>query len=295
MKTLLILVLFFFLIPPSFVMAEFVKTGAATYQHTNLQHRVVITEKGILFMETEPMPIQLFDPASVEPEKVRHAFLAYNASTNRYNSLTLGANSYRVNGSFNLRLGKLLVKVDQNNPYISFVVDDPDYPSEQQGILGVIGLTVVVNTKGDEFLTLLQANNDFGELQPLIKDYQVQDGMLLVDGHKIPFSTAIGIASVQSEESNPCLSRDSVVLTRVDLEKIRIWHRRGGRQDLAQAEQLFKTRKNSKLADNILILRVDQDSVAGLDFIDGSIKIIKQIKTKTPDWQICLIEEVAVE
>lgn len=243
-------------------------------------------------METEAMPIQLFNPAMVGSDMARHAFLSYDSVSNRYDSLVLGPNSYRIVGSFNLRLGTLLVKVDQKNPYVSFVVDDPALPAQQQGILGLIGLTVVVNTKGSESLSLLQANNDFGELQPLIKDYQEKEGYLYVDGHKIPTDVKVGYQAINLEKTNPCLHKESVVLTKSDLEKIRIWHRRGQKRDLAQVEQLFRNRKNNKLTDNILILRVDQESVAGVDFIDGTIKIIKQLKTKDPQWQICLIEEV---
>ena len=272
--------------------AEFLQTRAGIFQHDGLRHKVVITEQGIFFAETKPIPLQMFNPSSLKNSNTIHGFLYFDQDKNRYTKFSIKDKQYRIAGGFNLRLGDLSVKVDNNNPYVSFVSEGKKKNKKVSSILGVLGLSVVVNTEGNAVVALLEANTQFHSYKDVIKDYyQKEDKLYLGD---LPVSEDfIGVNLEGQRKSNPCTSSEAVILTSKEYEKLKTL-RHDRNKGLLFLKRLMKSQSSNQLLGDLLFLRIDEQSVVALDYVQGEIKIISKLPEANAR-TVCVIENISIE
>ncbi len=271
---------------PQRASAEFLKTGPGVYQSTGKRAKIIIGQEqpGIFLLYGPEIDVQVFNPLDIKNEStISHAFIRFDPQLNRYTALIVGKREYRIIGSFTLNLDKMRVTVDNNNPYISIVVDqDGQNPAE---ILGLLGLSTIVNYSGEKAVALLEANQ-FSEYKGVVSPYQIENGSLLVKGQPIN-NNSVGLTL---DLKNPCLKTGAIVLAKEDLESL------GGAKSKDEGRQLFtnlvETSKKKNALKSLLKLQVTPESIIALDPIQGSVKVVRKTAASSPTTTICSIDEV---
>ncbi len=270
------------------VYAEFLKTGVDVYQSMGKRTKVIITNEpsGIFLLYGPEVDLQVFNPAEVKNDEVQaHAFLRFDHEVNRYTALVIGKREYRVSGSFTLKLGNLRLTVDNSNPYCSIVVDALGKEGAKPEILGLLGLSAIVNFSGQQAVALLEANQ-LSEYRGVVDPYYVRDGQIYVKDRPIG-SNALGIAF---ESRNECLSNRARIVPGEELRRISAAKsREDGKKALAAL--LEGASKKSPLR-GLLRLRVMQDSLIAFDPSSGVINVVKKTGSGAQNPIICSMDEV---
>jgi hypothetical protein len=268
--------------------AEFLKTGAEVYQSTGKRAKVIISqeEPGIFILYGDPIELQLFDPAKVEnTPTVTSAFIRYDPEGNRYVAVLVGHLEYRITGSFTLGVGEARVTVDNTNPYTTVVVDDGEGKNAE--ILGIMGLSVVVNFTGEHAVAVLEANQ-FSQYRDVLKPYKVSGSAISLEGKPLAV-TSIGVAL---EQKNPCLEVGAVWLTAEELAEVKKGKTREElKSRLAKALAVARGRAPLK---GQLKLRVAPDTLVTLDPIKGTIQHAKRVLEGSAGQQVCVLERISI-
>lgn len=289
LKNFIILLSFLILITTDSLYAEFKETSINVFQNINEEYKIVVTKNGIFVIETNKIDIKSFSLADLTKEKVKaHCFIEYNSQTNKYDKLLLGKHTFKIAGSFNLKIGKLHVNVDKLNTYSSYVVYDKNIDDNIQGILGVIGATVVVNTTGSSFVALLEANAMSGLN---ISTYEVKDENLFLNDTKVKENEKIGTTVNLPSNKSSCLAKTSVILNESDLKEIKKIS-----TDLEKVEAFFSKKQSQDIIKDFLIIRIENSSIILLDYINADIKIVKQLGNATKsNRNVCYIKNIDID
>jgi hypothetical protein len=267
--------------------AEFLRTGPEVYQSTGKRAKVIITQDppGIFVLYGQPIDLQVFDPARIKKEDVlSHFFVRFDPQQNRYTGVLMGSREYRIGGNFTLKFNDVRLTVDNSNPYCSIVVETPNLPGAKPEILGLMGLSVIVNFNGEQAVALLEANQ-LSEYRGVVDPYTVRDGQIVVKDQAVG-SNALGIAF---EARNECLSDRARIVPGEDLRRLSdMKNREEGKKMLTS---LLEVKKRNPLG-GLLKLRVSQDSIIAFDPFNGVVNVVKKTTLSKQSLVICSIDEV---
>ena len=274
--------------------AEFLETSPNVFQHINGMYKIVITNSGIFAMQTKKINPESFGVKDITKNNViSSCFIRYSAEDNRYQELYVNNTLYMIDGTFNLRLGDLAINVDDLNTYISFVVHDKEINDSEQGILGVIGTSVVTNTTGSAFIALLEANLLSASNKATTLEYTIDKNFLIKDKVKIEEGSKIGVKIDKSSFKNSCIAEDAVILDSRDLE---ILKKHGASKNTKAIEDIFNSRKSKDVVKDLLIIRVEDNSVILLDYINANIKIAKKLgESSISNKTLCVIKNIDID
>ena len=282
---LLLCALFGWIIP---LRAEFLKTAPEVYQSVGKRAKVVVTRdpQGIFLMYGPEIDLQVFNPAEIKESDVHaHAFLRFDPQLNRYTALLIGKREYRISGSFTLKLGEVRLTVDNINPYCSIVVESGRKDGPKPEILGLLGLSVIVNFSGEQAVALLEANQ-LNEYRGVVDPYYVRDRQLFVKDRAVG-RNALGITL---EARNECLSDKARIVSREELQAVSmIRSREEGKRALSA---LIDNAKRKSALRGLLKLRVTSSSIIAFDPANGAVSVIKKAGLTQQNPLICTIEEV---
>lgn len=271
--------------------AEFLKTGTGVYQSTGKRAKIIISQEqpGVFIMFGPEIEVQAFNPAEVKKDPlIAHAFIRFDPQLNRYTSLIVGEKDYRVVGSFSLLLQDLRITVDNNNPYLSVVLDSPKKGVTDPEILGLLGLSVIVNTTGQQAVALLEANQ-FTQYEGVISPYIIKDRGLQVNGQDV-HTTSVGLAL---EQKNVCLQPGAVVLQKAALDRLSSLK---GKEEIRDflSDAIMAGKKKSPLS-SLLKLRVSPDSIIALDPIKGNVRVVKKVSLSSESRVVCSMDEIRIQ
>ena len=284
--------LFYILFVPC-ALCEFLETSPNVFQHVNGQYRIIITQDGIFAMQTKPIDPKDFKISDITKDKViSSCFLRFNPETNKHEELIVNGTLYLIDGTLNLKLGDLSINTDELNTYISFVVYDKNIDDSNQGILGIIGRSVVTNTTGSAFVALLEANM-LSSKDGNVFEYIIRNSDLYKDGVKIQEGSKIGQKQDRSNFQDSCIGDNAVILSSQDLEEVKKF---GKLKKNDEITKIFDSRKSHDIAKDFLIIRVEDSSVIFLDYINANIKIAKKLgKTSISDKTLCVIKNIDID
>lgn len=269
---------------------KFLQTAPRVFQDTTLTTKIIVSSDvpGLLVVVGEPTEVQQFHPAYVRRgEKTQSFFIGFNEKNNNYTELFVGSKSYRLNakGFFSAELGSTRISVDNSNPYLSIVREDPDN-KKAPAIIGFRGLSVVVNSSGNEVVALLEANQLSG-LQGVVKPYQVvESGLMLA---KSPVRTnLIGVAP--QEVRNKCLDSEKVVfLDESDRQAIKAASKQ---EQLKLLAQIVGRDEGARTPfENSIILRITKDQIIALDYQRALAQVIRDMKSNSP-YVLCSVTKI---
>ena len=274
-----------------FASAEFLRTGSGIYQSTGKRAKVIISQEqpGLFILFGPPIELQVFNPAELSKDPSQsHAFIKFDPKVNRYTSLVIGTREFRISGGFTLNLGSIRVTVDNSNPYCSIVQEKGEGAGAEPEILGLLGLSVIVNNTGQQAVALLEANQ-FGEYRGIVNPYEMKEGNLFVGGK--PLKTSV--VGVSLEVKNPCLVPGAVVLSHESFEAARAAK---GKDELKEilSEAVKQAKKRSPLV-GLLKLRISPESIIVLDPIHGKVQVVKKVtlpSAPNSNVTVCSTEEV---
>jgi len=278
------------------VRAEFLKTVSgpsssvdAVYQNTNKRLKVIISGAGLFILNGPPTDLQFFNPAHILNASALHAFVKFDKSSNRYTALLAGRQRYRIKGSFTLLIDNVRLTIDNNNPYLSIVVNDSMASKSEPDILGVRGLSVIVNMRGQSAVALLEANQ-FSDYQEFIDPYVLENGRVSLKNKELE-SSSIGLAL--EAPISPCVKEDAILLNKDDI--LRIQRIKNEKARFLSLNAVLKEAKNSPVWDNMLILRTNEDAqgVSSIGYIDGKIYVMK-VFSESQRGAICQVEKVSL-
>jgi hypothetical protein len=268
---------------PCSARAEFLKTSPGVYQNQSGMEKIIVSYAvpGIFVISGPPVDLQLFDPGQLSTKSSFHAFLEYSPQNDSYTALIVGPERYKINGNFTLDMGRIRLAVDNNNPYLSIVVE------KESAILGFRGLEPVVNLSGETSVAFLEANqfNPYGDA---IAPYALADGRLLLRGAAIQ-RDSIGLKL--DPPRNPCLDRNKVIY--IDQDEIeRIKKITDNAERLKRLGQKLNENKNYNPLAESLLAGITKDSLVALNYQDGSVKSIKPMKNKFAKTTICVVDQL---
>lgn len=273
-----------------------VSTGPNTFQNTSLRYQVVVSDAGIFASETgQPVPLQMFNPASLLIKDTRSLFLSYDPTRKRFDRILINGEEYPVRGGLDIRFGMLDIKIDSFNPYASFVVDEPSAAPQDRGVLGILATSVVVNTRGAERIALLEANSGVNQYKAkgLIQTYLSKKEGVFLGEQLVPPGTHLGLQIQDDEKTNPCMAADGVVLSTEDVRRLRALKEKN--RGLILLQRLMEQKRAPAFFQSLLILAVDDKNVVGLDVVSARIQIVKLIKlVGKPPRALCVAEDVPV-
>ncbi len=292
-KIFIIFIIFFTFVIPSLSFAEFKETSLNVFQNMNEEYKIIITDEGIFIIQTKKIGLKSFSLADLTKEKIiTHCFLKYNLMANKYEKLLIGKNVFDISGSFNLKIGNLHVNVDGLNKYSSYVVYDKNIEDSMQGILGVIGATVVVNTAGSSFVALLEAN---AMSSSEVLTYEIKNEKLFLDNKEVKQDKKLGNIIDSSTTGNTCLQENSIILNEDNLKEMKKIGEKSG-NDLTEIEKIFSSRKSQDVIKDFLIIRIEKSSIILLDYINADIKIMKKLgDSSSSKRSICYIKSIDID
>lgn len=272
------------------VQAEFLRTGPLTYQSTDKCSKVVVSqqEPGLFIAYSCEQDIQTFDPALLLANTTTHLFVHFDPTFNRYSKVSVGPHEYRINGSLSILIsGNLRLTIDNNNPYLTLVTGDINNSSgapgrEAPGVLGFKGLSEVVNAVGLNAL-LLEATQ-FHEYRQLIVPYELSGQDLKLRGQSFN-GDMVGVDLVVK---NPCLEKNSLILSRADLKAASQAPSVEAKKALL-AKVVKSNSKKSPLA-NHLRLRITKEEVITLNYVSGEIFLVRELPNFSEGRSVCVME-----
>ena len=245
--------------------AEFLQTGPYVFQSTTRNERVIVSQSvpGLFLLSSSNIELQLFDPAKVSDRESVHAFLRFDPIQNRFAALTIGRRIFRINGSFVINVGDMRVAVDNDTPYVSVVL------VTSASILGFKGLEMVVNQTGWEAIRLLEANQ-FNQYRNNTEPYWLTKGGLYFKNQLLDLDF-VGMSIAPPR--NSCLEKkDLMYLTRGELEKVKSFSDDNLR--LQELRRLSVKNRVAQLLKELLLLRVEGNSVVGLNYRNGDVYVL---------------------
>lgn len=275
--------LFFVILQPAALSAEFLQTGPGVFQNRTLREKVVVSYSvpGIFVSSGSVIDIQLFDPSLLEVGNAQHVFIQYDPQTDRYVSLFLGRREHRIRGSLTVSLDRLRIAIDNNNPYLSVVVD------EDSSILGFQGTKQIVMADGEAAVALLEANQ-FNQFTDTVAPYSYRDGRLFLKGRPV---TRKSVGLRLRPPDNICLNEKKVIyISYEDIARIRKARSSSGRALLL--EETLRRNKNYNPFKESLHLRIDKSSLISLNYLDGSVMQTKSMHSKFSKKTVCLVREL---
>lgn len=291
----LIIFIFFLIFSTLSVHAEFLETSPNVFQHINGEYKIVITNDGVFAAQTKKIDVTNFKTHDLTKDNViSSCFLRYNADLKRFEELLVNGKLYLIDGSLNIKLGKLAINVDELNTYASFVVYDKDTDDSAQGILGVIGTSVVTNTTGSAFVALLEANSFSSDnTDNKIFSYDIVNNNLYHNKKELEEGQNIGKKFDRTKFTKGCLADNAVIVDSKDLSEIK---KLGAKKDKHAIENIFNSRKSKDIVKDLLIIRVEDSSVILLDYINAEVKIAKILgETNSSNKTLCLIKNIDME
>ena len=274
--------------------AEFLETSPNVFQHVNGKYKIIITSSGIFAIQTQKIDPKNFSTKDLTKDKViSSCFIRYSAEDNRYQELYINNTLYMIDGTFNLKLGDLSINVDELNTYISFVVYDKEVNESEQGILGVIGTSVVTNTTGSAFVALLEANLLSANDKNSTLVYTIDKNLLKKDNKEVQEGAKIGVKIDKTGFKNSCIADDAVILDTRDLELVKKY---GASKNTKAIEDLFNSKKSKDIVKDLLIIRVEDSSVILLDYINANVKIAKKLgESSISNKTLCVIKNIDID
>ena len=275
--------------------AEFLRTLEGVYQSTDLRAKVVVSYDvpGVFVLYGPETDIQTFHPAHLRLKNTLHVFISYDPARKRYNKIKIGKSIFAANGSFVLKMGDLRITIDNQNPYLSIVNESSTAPGIEPAILGLVGTEVILNQSGEELVALLEAHQ-FNKYRALIKPYKIGLGGLKLRGKAVETDT-IGVSL--EPPRNKCLPeikpRGVVYLTSESLESLKDFPE--GEQRLRYLKRLIAKGRSKNPQKDLLLLRVQKDSILGFDYKQAQVKLITPLKSTKGPTTICVIKNVELE
>lgn len=134
--------------------AQFVQTAENVIQHSNLESRVIVSQKVPgLFVSVGPRTGErLFDPRSLKLSNSLDAFLEFEPETSRCGSVWIRSKRYAVHGNAILTLGDLRVSIDNSLPLVTIT------DGSGESVLGFSGTTLTFNKMDVQSVVLLETN-----------------------------------------------------------------------------------------------------------------------------------------
>ena len=260
--------------------AEFLQTGPAVYQ--TLREKIVVSYEtpGIFIVTGPKRDIQLFDPGQIPPEESLHVFVRWDPGQERYSALLFGRNEYRIRGSLILSLGRVRVAIDNNNPYLTIVVD------EESSVIGFQGLRQIVMAQGEAAVAFLEANQ-FDSFTDRVSPYIYKKGKLYLKGQ--PSAQAIGLSLRPPE--NICLNDKKVIyVTQGDLQYIKQGATPNERA--ARLHAVLDKSAEREPFEHSLHLRIEKRTLVSLDYREGVVTQTTPMRSKFSSKTVCLVREL---
>lgn len=290
LSALLLLMLSVFLLGTTLgttAQAEILKTGEGIYQSLDGRYKIIISysQPGIFFALGSPVDLQVFNPTQLKKDDTRSLFIRYDQQLKKYSAIVIGKKEYKTNGgSLTVLLDGSRITIDNNNPYLSIVIDSQGGGKNENSILGFLGLEVVVNNRGSEAVALLEANQ-FNQYRGIIEPYTYQSGQLFLKGKAVEGPIGLNLETPK----NVCLKKESVYVTDLDLRRMMSMTDRT--QSLKLLARLLRKSKEKSMFDSSIILRV-ADSIIALDYSKGRVNVIRPQTRKGSETQICVVQGI---
>lgn len=280
------------LLGPSAGYAEFMMTMASgVYQHSAGHTKVVVSSKqgaeGVFILEGGEVALQEFDLEKTPREGTKSVFVRFDPDANpaAYSELVLGQQRYKISGNLTLKLGQhTSVAIDNNNPYLSVVVDQP---GAAPAIVGFLGATEVVRGTGNAAI-ILAANQLDAKIAALIKPYVVGEEGVLFNGKPL----AIQTVGTFVKPDNSCLEPNSIVLMANERSSLR--EQPDEAQRAATLEKIIESHKKRSPLKDHLILKSDQSGVLLLDIKGQNVRFMSPL-TESPSVgsrKVCVINDL---
>jgi hypothetical protein len=259
-----------------------VQTSSGVFQSVNDRSLKVIVansgQPGIFVLLGQPIDLQLFDPAKVKQEGSIHLFLVYSPELDRYAALQVGAKRYPIKGSFTLLIKlpaySVRLSVDNNNPLATIVLDSrppANAPSNtSSALLAFRGTQLVANETGLK-VALLEANQLSSQFRGVIDPYLLTEQGLSLKGTAVE-NSPIGLEIASPK--NACLNPGTVFIDEKDLGSIRNLKRE---ESLKELERLISASPADDPLKGVLLLRIENTQMIGLDYTSGVIKIVRTL------------------
>jgi hypothetical protein len=271
--------------------AEFILTRASgVYQHSNGSTKVILGSKndaqGIFIMAGPSIAPQEFNLEATLPENVKHIFVRFDgqAQPPTYSEIVINDKVYKISGNLTVHVGKTVVGIDNNNPYLTIVTEGAA-SGDSASIIGFSGLNEIVKGSG-AVATILAANQLNPEISKIILPYAVDNNQLLLNGK--PVTTPMIGTFVRPESE--CLKPSSVVLYATDLNKIT--SAKGEEERIKLLEKFMSDAKKSTPLQQHLVLRADQKSVILLDVREKDIHEMHEVTLTSAHQRICVISAI---
>ncbi|RMG43621.1 MAG: hypothetical protein D6719_03535 [Candidatus Dadabacteria bacterium] len=264
------------------------------YQATDQKSRIIVSRRvpGIFIASGSKFSIQLFNPQKLDLKSTSHIFVGYNPRARHYDYLQSGSNRYHLNGSLVILFDNLRITIDNNNPYLSVVIDTHT-AGEAPAIIGFHGLNEVIRSSGEEDVALLEANQ-FKEFREIIKPYLLKDGRLYLDNQSVEKGSSVGL-TIEAVQSI-CTKRPGRTVTYIkndDLQKIRKISG-SDRRRYAISRLLSESKHFNPLADTLL-LKSDKRQMILLDYKNSAVMLVKPLNPKKTDNPVCIVQKILLK
>jgi hypothetical protein len=272
--------------------ADFILTRASgVYQHTNGTTKIILGTKsdaqGLFIVDGPSVSPQEFNLETMSAEGSRHVFIKFDAQAQppTYSEIIINDKHYKISGNLTLGIGqKTIVSVDNNNPYLTIVIDGST-PGEAPSILGFSGINEIVKGTGDLAL-ILAANQLNPEVAKVIRPYLVDNDELMLNGK--PVTTPL-IGTFIKPESE-CLKPNSVILLRSEVDKLKETKTEDERIKLL--DQFIKESKKGSRLQEYLVLKTDAKQVILLDIKEKNVREMRAMVPMATKQRICVISDI---
>jgi hypothetical protein len=292
---LLTMALVALLLSPALLLAadlKFLKTGRGIFQSSSLREKLLISydTPGVFILSGPAIEIQNFTVENLKDDGFVHTFVRFDRRASRYSSLIVnGGEEYPIGDNLTFTIGSTLrVNIDNTVPYLSVVALPEGNSREKAAVLSLAGLEYVASGSGQRAVQVLETNTR-SEYRGLIEPYLVKKEGLFLKGKKAE-NRQLGITF--DLPPNPCLKRNTLFLTDVDLKRIISTRDRAKR--LSYIERALGRKDNSRLIQSIYPLRIGTDEILAFDTTSGELRVIRNIKSKELPIQVCTIADAAL-
>ena len=260
--------------------AEFLQTGPTVFQNLNEKILVSYESPGIFVASGPKRDIQLFDPSQLPLEDTQHVFIKYDTQANRYGALLFGKQEYRIRGSLIVNMGRVRIAIDNNNPYLSIVVD------EDSSVIGFQGLQQVVMAQGEAAVAFLEANQ-FNSFTDRVSPYIYKKDKLWLKGQ--PAGQIVGLSLRPPE--NVCLNRNKVVyIGQDDVQFVK--QGATSAQRAARLQSALDKNAEREPFEHSLHLRIEKQVLISLDYREGIVTQTTPMKSRLSSKAVCLVREL---